>query len=49
MFERIEGNVQEDSGECNQRFREMFRQIPEMFRKITGNAFNFKLTKATFY
>ena len=41
-FFNIPGNVQEDSEECSRRFRGMFRKIP-------GNAFNFKLIKATFF
>ena len=28
MFEKIPGNVQEDSGECFTRFRGMFEKIP---------------------
>ena len=38
MLLKIPGNVPEDSWECY-----------EMFGKILGNAFNFKLIKATFY
>ena len=28
MFEKIPGNVLEDSGECSRRFRGMFERIP---------------------
>ena len=36
------GNVREDSGECSGKFW-------RMFRKISGNVFNFMLMKAMFY
>ena len=49
MLLKIPGNVPEDSRnaikdsvECATRFRGMFRKVP-------GNAFNFKLIKPTFY
>ena len=42
MLSKILGNVQEDSGECSERFR-------GMFKKIAGNVFNIKLIKTTFY
>ena len=42
MFRKIPRNASKDSGECSRRFR-------GMFRKIAGNAFNFKLIKTTFY
>ena len=29
MFQKIPGNVPEDSGECPRGFREMFQKIPE--------------------
>ena len=28
MFQRIPGNVEEDSGECSREFREIFKKIP---------------------
>ena len=28
MFQRISGNVEEDSGECSRGFRGMFKKIP---------------------
>ena len=42
MLPKTPGNGQEDSGEFSERFQGMFKKIP-------GNAFNFKLIKATFY
>ena len=43
MFEKIlgnvqenSGNVQEDSGECSKRFRGMFKKIPGNVRKDSG-------------
>ena len=49
MFQKIPGNVIKDSGECSRRFRGTLSKIPGMFKKIPGNAFNFKLIKTTFY
>ena len=42
MFNKIPGNLKEDSGECSERYRGLFRKTPR-------NPFNFKLLKATFY
>ena len=36
MFKRVPGNVQEDSGECSNRFRGMFKKIPRNVRKDSG-------------
>ena len=36
MFEKIPGNVQEDSGECSERFRGMFKRIPGNVRQYFG-------------
>ena len=33
MFEKIPGNVQEDSGECSRRLRGMIEKIPGNVRK----------------
>ena len=58
MLIRITGNLLEDSRECshlaiprNSRkdSGECSRRFGGMFQKIAGNAFNFKLIKATFY
>ena len=42
IFQKIPRNVIKDSGKCSRRFW-------RMLRKILGNAFNFKLIRATFY
>ena len=42
MFKKIPENAIKDFEECSRRFW-------GMFRKILGNAFNFKLIRATFY
>ena len=41
MLLKIRGNAIKDSGKCSRGYRGMFRKIP-------GNAFNFKLIKAIF-
>ena len=38
MFEKIPGNVQEDSGECSSRFRGMFGKIPGNVQKDCGES-----------
>ena len=49
MLEKIPENVPGDSGECYRRLWECSRRYHGMFKKIAGNAFNFKLIKTTFY
>ena len=44
MFEKIPGNVQEDSGECLKRFRGMFQKIPGNVQEDTGTLTNPELT-----
>ena len=41
----IPGNVQENSGECYQCSGECLERFRRMFRKIAGNAFNFKINQ----
>ena len=38
MFEKIPGNVQEDSGECSSRFPGMFGKIPGNVQKDCGES-----------